>query len=151
MLATFASWLRSALCSSALRFWKAACADLWASSRVQHGLLQLRVGQLEDDGVGRDLRAGPQHDAFDPARGRRGDPADVFGTSVPEPRTWRSIEPRLTVSIQTAARSTVGAAGCSRETPMVIRSDHDQGGGAVEDATNLLLALDVRGACNINH
>ena len=39
------------------------------------------------------------------------------GTSVPEPRTWRSIEPRFTASIQTTARSTVGAAGFSFETP----------------------------------
>ena len=42
------------------------------------------------------------------------------GISVPEPRTWRVIGPRLTVSIQTVARSTLGAAGFSRETPSVI-------------------------------
>ena len=42
------------------------------------------------------------------------------GTSVPEPRTWRSIWPRLTVSTQTVARSTLGAAGLSRDTPTVM-------------------------------
>src|SRR5579863_3858930 len=35
------------------------------------------------------------------------------GTSVPIPRTSRTMGPRLTVSIQTVARSTVGAAGLS--------------------------------------
>ena len=35
------------------------------------------------------------------------------GTSVPGPRTDRSISPRFTVSCQTVARSTVGAAGFS--------------------------------------
>ncbi len=39
------------------------------------------------------------------------------GTSVPDPRTCRIIGPRFTVSIQTVARSTPGAAGLSRETP----------------------------------
>ena len=56
------------------------------------------------------------------------------GTRVPEPRTCRSISPRLTVSIQTVARSTDGAAGLifdtatlmtmmtrSAETPMMMR------------------------------
>ncbi len=43
------------------------------------------------------------------------------GTSVPEPRTWRSISPRLTVSIHTVARSTDGAAGLSRDTATVMR------------------------------
>ena len=45
------------------------------------------------------------------------------GTSVPRPRTWRSIGPRFTVSIQTEARSTLIAAGFSREmtTVMTIR------------------------------
>ncbi len=35
------------------------------------------------------------------------------GTSVPGPRTWRSISPRLTVSRHVVPRSTVGAAGRS--------------------------------------
>jgi hypothetical protein len=38
-------------------------------------LLQLRIGELEDDGVGRHLRAGPQDDALDAALRRRGQPA----------------------------------------------------------------------------
>ena len=44
------------------------------------------------------------------------------GTSVPEPRTCRIIGPRCTVSIQSVARSTPGAAGFSRETPTTIRT-----------------------------
>ena len=47
------------------------------------------------------------------------------GTSVPRPRTSRSIGPRLTVSIQTVARSTLGAAGFSRDTPSVMRPTSD--------------------------
>src|SRR5262245_43685011 len=43
------------------------------------------------------------------------------GTRVPRPRTCRTIGPRLTVSGQTTAISTVGAAGFRRESPSVIR------------------------------
>ncbi len=42
------------------------------------------------------------------------------GTSVPRPRTFRNIGPRFTVSSQTVARSTVGAAGFRRDRPQVI-------------------------------
>ena len=42
------------------------------------------------------------------------------GTSVPVPRTWRTIGPRRTVSMYTVFRSTRGAAGCSCCTPNVI-------------------------------
>ena len=41
--------------------------------------------------------------------------ASSTGTSVPRPRTWRSIAPRFTVSTQTVARSTDGAAGLRRD------------------------------------
>src|SRR5215470_10839247 len=41
------------------------------------------------------------------------------GTSVPRPRTSRSIGPRFTTSVQTVPRSTDGAAGRSRESPLV--------------------------------
>ena len=44
------------------------------------------------------------------------------GTSVPSPRTSRTIGPRLTVSIQTVARSTLGAAGFRRDSPSVMSS-----------------------------
>src|SRR6202521_940453 len=37
------------------------------------------------------------------------------GTSVPRPRTCRTIGPRFTVSIQTLERSTLGAAGFKRD------------------------------------
>src|SRR3954470_16665 len=42
------------------------------------------------------------------------------GTREPGPFTWRSIEPRLTVSVQTELRSMVGAAALRRESPKVI-------------------------------
>ena len=42
------------------------------------------------------------------------------GTSVPKPRTSRSIGPRFTESIHTVARSTVGAAGFRSESLQVI-------------------------------
>jgi hypothetical protein len=44
------------------------------------------------------------------------------GTSVPMPRTWRTIGPRLTVSKTTDARATFGAAGLRRDTPSVVPS-----------------------------
>jgi len=44
------------------------------------------------------------------------------GTRVPRPRTSRSIGPRLTASIRTPERSTLGAAGLSRDRPSVTRS-----------------------------
>ena len=43
------------------------------------------------------------------------------GTSVPSPRTSRTIGPRFTVSDQMVARSTVGGAGPRRERPNVVR------------------------------
>jgi hypothetical protein len=42
------------------------------------------------------------------------------GTSVPGPFTSRSIGPRLTVSVQSPARSTTGAAARSLESPRVM-------------------------------
>jgi hypothetical protein len=44
------------------------------------------------------------------------------GVSVPSPRTWRIIGPRFTVSGQMTARSTVGAAGFSRDRPTLTRT-----------------------------
>ncbi len=46
--------------------------------------------------------------------------------SEPSPRTWRSIEPRFTVSVQMVARSTLGAAGFSRATPTVSSDQYDK-------------------------
>src|SRR5947199_2525666 len=43
------------------------------------------------------------------------------GTSVPRPRTCRTIGPRFTVSIQTLERSTLGAAGFNRDKANVAR------------------------------
>src|SRR5262249_25233901 len=43
------------------------------------------------------------------------------GTSVPRPRTWRTIGPRFTVSIQTVERSTLGTAGFNREIATVAK------------------------------
>src|SRR5882724_2340468 len=43
------------------------------------------------------------------------------GTSVPSPRTCRTIGPRLTVSTQTVERSTLGTAGFKREIAIVAR------------------------------
>ena len=42
------------------------------------------------------------------------------GTSRPVPRTCRTMSPRLTVSSQTCARSTLGAAGLRFESPRVV-------------------------------
>jgi hypothetical protein len=39
------------------------------------------------------------------------------GTSVPSPRTCRTIGPRFTVSGQSVDASTTGAAGLSRDNP----------------------------------
>lgn len=41
------------------------------------------------------------------------------GVNVPRPRTWRTIGPRLTVSIHTVERSMLGTAGFSREIAIV--------------------------------
>ena len=68
------------------------------------------------------------------------------GTRVPRPRTWRSIGPRFTVSIQTAERSTLGAAGFNRET-----DDGDQDQASTEAPPMIsrrfrFLAGDIAGA-----
>ena len=119
--ATCDCWSSSARSSSVLRLVKFASADACASCASitdwrSSGLLSSRITVS----------------GFTSAPGRRRirstRPCVVVlihrmssGTSVPEPRTSRSIGPRLTVSTQTAARSTDGAAGFSRDTPMVIR------------------------------
>ena len=67
------------------------------------------------------------------------------GTSVPRPRTWRTIGPRFTVSGQTVPASTVGAAGLSRESPTLTRLTTRR--PAVANAIcriRFLLALDGR-------
>ena len=46
--------------------------------RIEHGLLQLGVAQLEDDGVGRDEGAGPDDDPFHGPVGGGRDPADLL-------------------------------------------------------------------------
>ena len=62
------------------------------------------------------------------------------GTSVPEPRTCRTIGPRFTVSIHTVARSTPGAAGFSRDTPTLMSTMIDEQRDAnVDGAPDLLL------------
>ena len=81
--------------------------------RIPHRLLDVGVAQFEDHRARLDHRAGAQQDAFDPALLVAEIQRMSSGTSVPEPRTCRSICPRLTVSIQTVARSTLGAAGLS--------------------------------------
>src|SRR5438876_6816752 len=45
------------------------------------------------------------------------------GSNVPRPRTWRTIGPRFTVSIQTLERSTLGAAGFNRDKANVANSN----------------------------
>jgi len=71
-------------------------------------LLELRVAEHDQDSVGFDHDAGQRQLLLDPPVGGGRNPQDVFGTSVPRPRTWRSIGPRFTVSSQTVARSTLG-------------------------------------------
>ena len=48
------------------------------------------------------------------------------GTSVPMPRTSRSSGPRLTVSIQSVARSTPGAAGFEAREPEGDQQDDER-------------------------
>jgi hypothetical protein len=83
-------------------------------------LFDVGAAQFENDGVRLHHRAGAQDDPFDAARRGRRDPADVFGNQRARAAHLRSIWPRLTVSTQTVARSTLGAAGFSRDTPTVM-------------------------------
>ena len=66
--------------------------------------------------------------------------ASSTGTSVPRPRTCRTIGPRLTVSTQTVARSTVGAAGFSRARTTET-SDDDEDADRAEQVLPALLRL----------
>jgi hypothetical protein len=75
--------------------------------RFERALLQLRVAQFEDDAVGRDVRAGREHDSLDPPSVRAGIHRVSSGISVPEPRTCRTIAPRFTVPIQTVAHGSL--------------------------------------------
>ena len=62
------------------------------------------------------------------------------GTSVPRPRTCRTIGPRLTVSGQSVAASTVGAAGRSRDRPTLTPATIRQADRDVTSPLELLLA-----------
>lgn len=53
--------------------------------RVPRLRLKLGVGELEDDGVRRNLRPGQENQALDPGLGLGRDPADVLGHERPEP------------------------------------------------------------------
>ena len=72
------------------------------------------------------------------------------GTSVPRPRTWRTIGPRFTVSSQTVARSTVGAAGFRRDKADGDEGNHDEADGPDDDPSNLLVPGDAGGSLNIH-
>ena len=61
------------------RFASAASAACSFSCGLLHFLFELRVRQLEDDGVGRDGRSGPHQDALDAPLRRRRNPADILG------------------------------------------------------------------------
>ena len=71
------------------------------------------------------------------------------GTSVPRPRTWRTIGPRLTVSIHTVARSTDGAAGFSRESPRVRSATAPTPSDRVDGPLDAP-ATDVRGTGDVH-
>ena len=66
------------------------------------------------------------------------------GTSVPRPRTWRTIGPRFTVSIQTVERSTLGTAGLSRESSERHEDEPQDRAGDDNDPALALLFGDVR-------
>ena len=63
-------------------------------------------------------------------------------TSVPKPRTSRTMGPRFTVSIHTVARSTDGAAGFSRESPQVISGMAATRSAMIDDSANQFPASD---------
>ncbi len=76
--------------------------------------------------------------------------ASSTGTSVPRPRTWRTIGPRLTVSTQTVARSTVGAAGLSRASTTETSDDDEHADRAEHDLPALLRLRDGCGTLNVH-
>ena len=67
-----------------------------------------------------------------------------------DPRTWRIMSLRFTVSGQTVDASTVGAAGLSRETrtTATVKNHHSNAGPNEEAAPFLLLNV---WACDIHH
>ena len=73
------------------------------------------------------------------------------GTRMPEPRTWRIIGPRLTVSTQTVAA--IDAWRRRPEPRHADRDEHDgdQGDRTVNHAANLLLTFDFGGARYVDH
>ncbi len=76
--------------------------------------------------------------------------ASSTGTSVPRPRTWRSIDPRLTVSTQTVARSTVGAAGLRRASTTDTKATTRMPAMADGDPAQLLLPRHGCGSLNVH-
>src|SRR5215475_14270118 len=107
------------VCRDARRFARSASAPLRASSASvarwrTSGLLSIRMTEFAETlSPARALTSSMM------ASSVAGIHRTSSGTRVPTPCTCRSISPRLTVSTQTVARSTDGAAGFNRLNPRV--------------------------------
>ena len=120
MLAASDCCCSSSLFSRTFRLVRSASAARSCSSASTSSCCTRLVAQLEDDGVGlEDVGARQRDDALHRGVGGAVIQRMSSGTSVPGPRTCRSIWPRLTVSRQVVPRSTVGAAGFSCASPTV--------------------------------
>ncbi len=136
-------------CSCTFRLASPASAAASFSSASCSCCSRVRVRQLENDVVRLHRGARPQNDLFHASLRRRRNPADIFWRERAEAANLHEpSSPRLTVSGQTTARSTVGAAGFSRERPKLTGRRRATDGG-VNDLTNPLL-LGIGRASNIH-
>ena len=144
-------WVSRSFCSCTRRLSRPARADCSASRALSASCSTCGL-----------LRSRMTESAWTVAPGRRrmrstrpsvvaGSQRVSSGTSVPTPRTCRTIDPRFTVSSSTVARSTDGAAGSIRASATETADQDHQDDGGEGALANALTSEDGGVAGDIGH
>ncbi len=109
------------------------------------------IAQFEDDGIGRDCRAGAGDDPFDPAGGHRREPPDLLGDEGPQAPDVADHRPPLDrVHPDRGALDRRRGRLQPRQDDCDRRNEEEASGGP-EDAAISARSRDGRGALDIDH
>ncbi len=134
-----------------LSIFKAGLRRLEGKLRFLDGLLQIRVAQLQNDGVGRNLRTRPQQDALDPPLGGGRNPPDVFRDERAGPADLAQHLPPLHAVDPDGSTLDGRRRRLEPRHPDRHEDDGNEGRDTVGATANLLLAGDAWRPCDINH
>ena len=119
--------------------------------RVLHRLLEIRIAELQDYGVGRHGRTRSKDDPLDATLGRRRNPADLLG----DERTGAANLPEHRAALDGVDpdRRAIdgGRRGLQLRDPDSDEDNDHQEAGAVQGAPDFLLFDDVRRTCDVDH